>query len=44
MKKHTVEHKEKIPESSDRECVRLSKKVPKGAVSLLNGNTHKDAL
>lgn len=35
-------------EQQKRQCLRLSKnkikKVPKGAVSLLNGNTHKDAL
>lgn len=42
-----LEYKQKIPESSKKDSVshfQKKKKVPKGAVSLLNGNTHKDAL
>lgn len=44
-----LEYKQKIPESSKKDSVsdfqkNKIKKVPKGAVSLLNGNTHKDAL
>lgn len=46
-RKHLQCNAAKIQAEHSREQNKLSltfKKVPKGAVSLVNGNTHKDAL